>query len=557
MFPEENSADYDCQLEYPGGKMVDVVEGIATEFPQNIAYEFMGNRRTYNAFMKDIDVCARALCAIGVREDDIVCIAMPNVPQAITMLYALNKLGAVVNMIHPLSSEGEMLSFLNKTCAKTILLMDQFYDSIRNIRSRTSLENVIIAGIGEALPVYKKLPYKLTIGRKVKRIESTERIIRWPDFLKGADGVKKLPEISDRTRKTALILHSGGTTGKIKGVCLSNLSVNASAVQMKTANPMFNSNDRMLTVMPIFHGNGLVIGVHSMLVTGAKCVLIPRFTPETYAKDLLKYKCNYMSGVPTLFEKLMDVECMKKADLSFLKGAFSGADALSVELERRIDDFLKAHNADICIRQGYGMTEGVVASTLTPLENIKEGSIGIPLPDTKVKIVKPGTDEELQDGEVGEIVFSSVTNMLGYYNDTEETENTLRLHRDGRVWIHSGDLGIRDEDGYYFFKGRIKRMIVTNGYNVFPLELENIIEACDLVDRCGVIGVPDKERNEKVKAFIVLNKGIDPDEKTLEEIKAYCRKNIARYAIPREYAFIDALPRTKVGKTDYIKLASL
>ena len=541
-------------VQYPEGRLIDPVMATAKQFPANLAYEFMGKKRTYARFVEDVDVCARALTALGVKENDIVCIAMPNVPQAITFIYAVNKIGAVANMIHPLSSEGEMLTFLNRVEAKTLLLMDQFYSSIQNIRGQTGLQNVIVASIGEALPALKKLPYKLTLGRKVKKIPAGEKIIRWSAFLKLADGVRTLPPVGDREDKTALILHSGGTTGKIKGVCLSNRSVNACAAQMKAANPMIDASDKMLTVMPIFHGNGLVIGVHAMLITGAKCVLIPRFTPETYANDLLKYRCNYMSGVPTLFERLMDVPCMQNADLSFLKGVFSGADYLSIELERRIDAFLEAHHSPVKVRQGYGMTEGVVASSLNPVTGIKEGSIGLPLPDTRMKIVRPGTDEELPAGETGEIVFSSVTNMLGYYKDEEETANTLRRHGDGLFWIHSGDLGTVDEDGFFYFKGRIKRMIVTNGYNVFPMELENILEGCDLVDRCCVLGVPDKERVEKVKAFIVLKKGVAHDEATTEQIKTYCRARIARYAMPREFAFIDSLPKTKVGKVDYNKL---
>lgn len=543
------------KLEYLKGKLFDSVLEMAEKNPNNIAYEFMGKKVNYKKFISQIDVCAKALSKIGVKEDDIVCIAMPNVPQAIVMFYAVNKIGAISNMIHPLSSENEMLQLLNRVKAKTLLLMDQFYSSIKNIRKETSLENVIVASIKEALPAVKKIPYALTLGRKVPKIDKGEDVIRYSDFLKSIKGADiHLPTISDREEKMAVILQSGGTTGKMKGVCLSNKSINACAVQMKAANPMIASTDKMLSVMPIFHGNGLVIGVHTMLITGARCILIPRFSPATYAKDLLKHKCNYMSGVPTLFEKLMDVDCMKNADLSFLKGVFSGADYLSVELERKLDAFFEEHNCPVKIRQGYGMTEGVVATSLNPMVDFKEGSIGLPLPDTNMKIVEPGTDKELPVGEIGEIVFSSLTNMMGYYNDEEETKNTLRLHSDGKYWIHSGDLGSRDKDNFYYFKGRIKRMIVTNGYNVFPMELENIIEGNEMVDRCCVIGIPDKERIEKVKAYIVLKKGFERTDETKDKLKTFFKSNIAKYAIPREIEFVDDLPKTKIGKVDYNKL---
>ena len=335
---------------------------------------------------------------------------------------------------------------------------------------------------------------------------------------------------------------------------LSNKAVNASAMQMKKAHPTICETDRMLTVMPIFHGNGLVIGVHTMLITGARCILIPRFTPESYAKDLLKYKCNYMSGVPALFERLMNQKCMQNADLSFLKGVFSGADSLSVELEKKINAFLKSHNAKVLVRQGYGMTEGVVASSLTPIDGGKLGSIGVALPDVEMKIVEPGTTKEMKPGEIGEIVFSSVTNMQGYYNDKEETEITMKLHEDGKLWVHSGDLGTVDEDGFFFFKGRIKRMIITNGYNVFPMELENALEGHELIDRACVVGVPDEVRGEKVKAFIVLKNHSLNDDEAISVIKEYLKTKVAKYALPREYEIISELPKTKIGKVDYKKL---
>ena len=541
-------------LEYNNDTLIKKVEDIAKEYPNNIAYEFLGSRCTYKKFIERVDLVARSLSALGVKENEIVCVSMPNTPQAIIFIYALNKIGAIANMIHPLSSEGEMEGFLNKVSAKVLLMMDQFYPTIRRIISNTLVETVIIASIKDALPLIKKLPYSLTIGRKIPKISKDEKgILLWNDLLKMGDGIS-LPTLDENVERTALILHSGGTTGKIKGVMLSNKAVNASAMQMKKAHPPICAQDRMLTVMPIFHGNGLVIGVHTMLITGARCILIPRFTPESYAKDLLKYKCNYMSGVPALFERLMNQECMQKADLSFLKGVFSGADSLSIELEKKINEFLKSHKAKVLVRQGYGMTEGVVASSLTPLDGGKLGSIGVALPDVQMKIVEPGTSKELPVGEVGEIVFSSVTNMQGYYNDPIETSITLKLHEDGKYWVHSGDLGSVDEDGFFYFKGRIKRMIITNGYNVFPMELENALEGHKLIDRACVVGIPDDVRGERVKAFLVLKEKSDNEEEVINTIKEYIKTKIAKYALPREYEIIEELPKTKIGKVDYHKL---
>ena len=305
-------------INYIDGILYDVVNKSAQKTPTKIAYEFMGKKTTYAKFNQDITKASLVLNSLGVKEDDIVCIAMPNVPQAITMFYAVNKIGAVCNMIHPLSSEQEMLSFLNKVNCKTLLMMDQFYGSVKNIIDKTSVKNLIIASIKDALPMLKKLPYSLTLGRKIPKIEKNNRIIFWKEFINKDTNGFTLPTISDRTNKEAAILHSGGTTGKIKGVCLSNKSINACTLQMLSSNPFINGDDRMLSVMPIFHGNGLVIGIHTMFMVGARCVLIPRFTPKSYVHDLLKNKCNYMSGVPALFEKMISEPEMQNADLSFL-----------------------------------------------------------------------------------------------------------------------------------------------------------------------------------------------------------------------------------------------
>jgi long-chain acyl-CoA synthetase len=242
---------------------------------------------------------------------------------------------------------------------------------------------------------------------------------------------------------------------------------------------------------------------------------------------------------------------MKKADLSCLKGIFCGGDTLTVELKRRFDKFLDEHNGRIHIREGYGTTECVTASCLTPIHLAKEGSIGQPLPDMYYKIVKVGTEEEVPYGEEGEICIAGPTVMLGYLNQPEETEKTLRRHADGLLWVHTGDLGVMDSDGFVYFRQRIKRMIITNGYNVYPSQLENILDAHEYVQVSCVIGVPDPIRMQRVKAFIVLKTGIEPTDETKEKIMAYCRKNIAKYALPREIEFRDSLPKTLVGKVAY------
>ena len=307
----------------------------------------------------------------------------------------------------------------------------------------------------------------------------------------------------------------------------------------------------MLAVMPVFHGFGLGVSIHSMIANGGRCVLVPRFTAESYAKLLKKHQCNFIAGVPTLYEALLRQKSMEGADLSCLKGVFSGGDSLSIELKKRFDKFLFDHNAKIQVREGYGTTECVTASCLTPIHMAKEGSIGFPLPDMYYKIVKPGTQDEVPYGEEGEICIAGPTVMMGYLNRPEETAQTLQRHSDGMTWIHTGDLGTMDIDGFVFFKQRMKRMIITSGYNVYPSQLENIIDAHELVQMSCVIGVPDPYRMQRVKAFIMLKPGIAPSEENKQILLDYCSKNIAKYAMPRDIEFRDQLPKTLVGKVAY------
>ena len=268
-------------------------------------------------------------------------------------------------------------------------------------------------------------------------------------------------------------------------------------------------------------------------------------------KLITRYKSNFIAGVPTLYEALLRLPNMNGADLSFLKGVFSGGDSLSIELKKKFDAFLAAHNATIQIREGYGTTECVTASCLTPVTLAKEGSIGIPFPDTYYKIVKPGTEEELPYGEEGEILLAGPTVMAGYYGKEEETSRTLRVHADGMTWLYTGDLGTMDSDGFIYFRGRIKRMIITSGYNVYPAQLENILDAHPKVQMSCIIGVPDPYKIQKVKAFVMLKPGEEPSQATKDEIMAYCRKHIAKYAMPYDMEFRQELPKTLVGKVAY------
>ena len=545
-------------LDYFDGSMFEAVAKIARQYPNNVAFDFIGKSTTYKKLVSEIERCARALSAIGVGEGDKVTIAMPNCPQAIYLFYAVNLVGGIANMIHPLSAEKEIEFYLNESESRTAVTLEQFYGKFAGIRANTQVENLILARVEDALSPAKKLlyPIKQSIDAAKKhrplppKVGRDEPVLFWKDFL--ARGERKtLVRAVRKGPDPAVILYSGGTTGTTKGIVLSNKNFNALSQQIVATNPMFRPGDKMLAAMPLFHGFGLGVCVHSMLAQGGRCILIPRFTAKSYAKQIVKYRCNFIAGVPTLYEALLRLPSMDGADLSCLKGVFSGGDSLSVELKKKFDKFLYDHKATIQVREGYGTTETVTACCLTPPTMFKEGSIGIPFPDTYIKIVEPGTDKELPYGEEGEILLAGPTVMKEYMKHPDETAQTLRRHADGLTWVYTGDLGSQDDEGFIYFKGRAKRMIISSGYNVYPGQLENILDSHEKIQMSCVIGVPDPYKMQKVKAFVKLVPGTPATEETKKELLDYCRKHIAKYAMPYDIEFREELPKTLVGKVAY------
>ncbi|MBQ6319332.1 MAG: AMP-binding protein [Lachnospiraceae bacterium] len=543
--------DVPLHLEYFEGSMFDKVVQIAEKYPDQVAFDFMGKSTTYRHLVKEIERCAKALKTIGIRENDCVTIAMPNCPQAIYMFYAVNLVGGIANMIHPLSAEKEIEFYLNESKSVTAITLDQFYHKFESVRANTNVVNIIIASVKDELSKPVRAGYMLTEGRKIRKIPKDAPVIRWKEFMKLSNHCFYQYRVQRAGSDPSVVLYSGGTTGTTKGIVLTNRNFNALGQQVIAANPMFRQGDKMLAAMPLFHGFGLGVCIHSMLSQGGRCILVPRFTAKSYAKLIVKYRCNFIAGVPTLYEALLRLPSMEGADLSCLKGVFSGGDSLSVELKKKFDAFLYDHKATIQVREGYGTTETVTACCLTPPHMFKPGSIGVPFPDTYIKIVEPGTDHEVPYGEEGEILLAGPTVMKEYMNHPEETASTLRTHDDGETWVYTGDLGTMDSEGFVYFKGRAKRMIITSGYNVYPGQIENILDAHEKVQMSCVIGVPDPYKMQKVKAFVKLVPGVDPTGVTKEELMAYCKKNIAKYAMPYDIEFRDDMPKTLVGKVAY------
>ncbi len=551
---EKASEGIPMHLDYFQGSMYEAVEKVAKIFPRYTAISFMGRDESYAEVINNINKCARSLKTLGVREGDIVTIAMPNCPQAIYMFYAINLIGGIANMVHPLSAENEIEFFLNEAGSTVAITLDQFYHKFESVRDNTKLVNIIIASIKDTLAPHIRAGYMLTEGRKIAKIPYDAPVIYWKDFIKLGRFCSYNYKVKRYAQDPAVILYSGGTTGTTKGIVLTNFNFNSAGQQILATNPMFRTGDAMLAAMPIFHGFGLNVCIHSMLSQGGRSILVPRFTAKSFAKLIVKHKCNFIAGVPTLYEAILSEDSFKNADLSCVKGIFCGGDTLSIDLKKRFDRFLEEHKCKVHIREGYGATESVSACCLTPPHMYKPGSIGIPFPDTYFKIVKPSTDEELPYGEEGEILIAGPTIMKEYLNSPAETAKTLRKHADGLTWLYTGDLGVMDDEGFIYFKGRAKRMIVSSGYNVYPAQIEGILDAHEMIQRSCVIGVPDPYKMQRVKAFIVLKPGIPANDETKETILKYCRKNIAKYAMPKEIEFREELPTTNIGKIAYRQL---
>ena len=539
-------------IDYPRKTMYQLLSENAKQYPENIAYNFMGKQTNFRTFVSRIDAAAKGLAAMGLKRGDRITICMANTPQALDCFYACNRIGVIPNMIHPLSASKEIAHYLNFSKSKAILTLDQFYYKVAEILPELENEcTVLIAKIQDELPFPLKTLYPISKNaRAVKKLPKSGYKL-WTDMV-AAGKTAVLPDDCGKYDDCGAILYSGGTTGTTKGIMLSNLNFNALGMQTIAASGFDSvAGMKMLSIMPVFHGFGLGIGIHTALIGGATCILVPQFSVNTYADILIKQKPNLIPGVPTLFEALLRAEKLEGQNLSFLKGIFSGGDSLSPELKKKVDQFLKDHGCREQIREGYGTTECVTASCLTPKDYARSGSIGVPFPDTFYKIVSPGTAEEVPANTEGEICLSGPTVMLGYMDNPEETASTLRHHGDGRIWLHTGDLGHMDEDGFIYFRQRLKRMIITSGYNVYPSQLENIIDGHEKVLLSCVIGVKDPYRVQRVKAYVVPMPGIEPTEELKQELLDYCSSRIAKYAMPREIEFRSELPKTLVGKVAY------
>ena len=541
-------------IEVPNKSVYEYLRDCNKDNLDSIAINYFNKKMTYRSFLNEINVCARALRSQGIREGDVVTICMPNTPEAVIAFYATNEIGAIANMIHPLSAEEEIKHSLISTKSVMLIAINLSYKKVKEIIEDTDVYKTIIVSASDSMPTLLKIGYNLTAGRKIEKPKKSETYMYWHDFIEKGKHYSNKVLVKTTKDQPAVILHSGGTTGVPKNIILTNGNLNALSKQATIIFPKIGPGDSMLAVLPLFHCFGLCVCVNAVMCLGTSVVLVPQFDAKRFDKLFTSYHPTIVAGVPTLYEALLTNKHMDNMDLSYVKYAISGGDSLIPEKNEAVNKFFRRHGANISIIQGYGMTETCGPVCAQVLDATVPGSIGIPFPSNEIKIVNPDTKEEVPYGETGEICIHSPATMPGYLDNEKETNEILQMDKKGKIWVHTGDLGYMTEDGIVFYVSRLKRMLIVSGYNVYPSHIENVLMKHPDVLNCGVIGIPHPYKVQVPKAYIVLDNGVKDKMKVRNDIKEYCKKNLAAYMVPKEFEFRESLPKTMIGKVNYREL---
>lgn len=537
---------------FPDISMYDLLKKNNYNREKKIAINYFDNKMTFATFFNEIEKVAKAFSSIGVKEEDVVTLIMPNTPECVIAVLALNKIGAIANMVHPLSAEEEIKFFINDTNSKVILTIDICAEKIMNIIEQTEVYKVIITSASDSMPFLLGLGYEILEGWKIPRPKSDGFYMSYKEFIRNGFNTVQQEIKKYGKDQRAVIMHSGGTTGTPKSIVLTNGNFTSLALQIGMKFRF--ESEIVLGILPTFHAFGLGVTIYGPLAMGFEVVLIPKFNIKEFPKMLSKYKPTIIPGVPTLFEAMLKAKKMNKNNISQIKFLISGGDDLSDSLADDIVSFLRKNGSFGKLEKGYGLTESCAAVIATLDVEDKHSNIGIPFPGNDVCFVKPNTIEEVEIGEEGEICISGPTIMEGYLNNEEENKTTLQLHDDGKIWLHTGDLGKVDENGIIHYIQRLKRMIISSGFNVYPAQIEKVLKTDSRIDNCVVVGQPHPYKVEVPVAYIVLKKDVKKDSKLKKELKALCVKNLARHSIPSKFEFKDELPKTLIGKIDFKSL---
>ena len=519
------------------------------------ALNYYGRKFTYADFIVNVKKTAAALRGVGVKKGDIITVVSVMTPEVIYAFYAADLIGATLNLVDPRYSVEGIRDYIEEVDSHLLICLNVVYERCRQAAKRTHVERVLVLSPADSLPIHLKLGYKLTSPDKNKY---KSNVLHWKQFLANGEGQSTAAEPYDPGH-ACVVVHTGGTTGSPKGVMLTDNCFNAIAQQFSAYDTLFKKGQTLMNIMPPFIAYGYACGVHLPLVLGLKVVIIPNLDPAKLGSLLLKYRPEHMFGVPSHYQQIAADPKLQKKDLSFIRNYAAGGDAISLGAEKTVNEFLKAHNVEYPMAKGYGMTEVSSAATVAAGNVNKPGSVGIPMVNTLISTFEPGTEKELPIGQRGELCISGPGMMKGYYNKPDETAMILRTHADGRVWVHTGDLGYLDEDGFVYLDSRIKRLIIRHdGFKVFPSMIENVVSQHPAVHQCSVVGCADKDHVQGRLPFvyIVLNPAAAGVKKKqiVKELRQMCMEELPEYVQPVAYKFIAEMPMTPVGKFDYRKL---
>lgn len=513
------------------------------------ALHYYGKDISFRELFARIDATANAFATVGVKPGDIVSFLSVQIPETIAAVYALNKLGAVANTIDPRMDVSSIERMIKDSGSRILVTIDLAFPKVRKIMDSIRQNLIIVQSAAQSLPFLKKIAMKLAAKTDVTYSDTT---IQWTEFMANGIGTvaTEAPYAGDAM---VAITYTGGTTGVPKGVVLTNDSMNAVAVNFIHCDVVREEKDRFLGIIPIFSAYGMVCGMHMPLCMRVTLVPIPRFIPDTIGRLVKTYRPNHVISTPVFIELLMQSKEVKGMDLSFLRTLASGGDTMNEGLEAKLDVFRKEHHMQYPLAQGYGMSELSAAATFCVNRIYKSGSAGIPSLTTTVGIFDPDTGEEKGYFEEGEVCVTGPSMMKCYFNSPQETENVMRKHDDGKIWIHSGDVGYMDKDGFLYIKGRIKRMITRfDGHKVFPVNLEGVVGAYEGVRNCAVVGVNDRQHSQGQYPMVLLEVKPEVDSgRICKDIFEYCDANVEERGKPVAVVVLSEIPLTGMGKNDY------
>lgn len=522
---------------------------------ENTAIEYFGRIITYRQMFAHIDAAARAFSAMGIKKGDTVSLCTLTTPEIAYAFYALNRLGAIANFIEPRTNPERIKNHTNNTKSKLLIVIDVFLGKINEIAEHISADRIIVVPLSGSMPRLKRAAFQISRGRKLSPIPANARFMSWSNFIEAGNGhtVEATPYEKGRP---AAIVYTGGTTGIPKGAVLSNETFTIMDRHSVYCNPrMYFQGNCFMDIMPPFIAYGLVFGLFIPFCTGLKNIIIPVFEPSKFDKLILKHKPNHLFGVPAFFESLTKSKRAKRKNLSFLMSAITGGDKLLSHTEKEINEFFKEHGCQYTVLKGYGMTEMGSAATFTVTDECNApGSVGVPCLTNDAMIIDRDTGKEVSYNEHGEICFTGPSMMLGYFNNDAETQKVFHRHDDGRIWIHTGDVGYMNEDGVIVVVDRMKRMIIRpDGHNVWPSQIETVIVQHPAIAECAVVGMPNPENdNGKIPtAFMVPRDEAEVTDKLTDDVDRFCKERIPERDCAMAYRIIAKMPMTSVGKVDY------